>query len=125
LKKVEDLQFGNILQMGVDRHGTGVVECIRATDFPSGKPYGAVAFLVGIHRESIFSLFYLSRSFIPRGGDRRKTSLPTRFLSYAIYDVRQNSAELYMTWEVFFLFCTVVIDLLALVVLIYQNNKKK
>ena len=33
--------------------------------------------------------------------------------------------ELYMTWEVFFLFCTVVIDLLALVVLIYQNNKKK
>ena len=33
--------------------------------------------------------------------------------------------ELYMTWEVFFLFCTVVIDLLALVVLIYHNNKKK
>ena len=30
-----------------------------------------------------------------------------------------------MTWEVFFLFCTVVIDLLALVVIIYQNNKKK
>ena len=32
---------------------------------------------------------------------------------------------MYMTWEVFFLFCTVVIDLLALVVMIYQNNKKK
>lgn len=33
--------------------------------------------------------------------------------------------ELYMTWEVFFLFGTMVIDLLALVVMIYQNHKKK
>jgi hypothetical protein len=88
--------------MGVDRHGTGVVECIRATDFPSGKPYGAVAFLVGIHRESIFSLFYLSRSFIRRGGE-----------------------GMYITIEVLFAFCALIVDLLALVILIFQNNKKK
>jgi hypothetical protein len=48
-------------------------------------------------------------------------------LSEAFPDVsnRGEVIELYMTWEVFFLFCTVVIDLLALVVIIYQNNKKK
>jgi hypothetical protein len=32
---------------------------------------------------------------------------------------------MYMTWELFFTFCLVVIELLALVVLIFQNNKKK
>jgi hypothetical protein len=73
-----------------------------ATDFSQEKPYGAVAFLVGIHRESIFSLFYLSRSFIPRGGE-----------------------GMYITIEVLFAFCALIVDLLALVILIFQNNKKK
>ena len=73
-----------------------------ATDFSQEKPYGAVAFLVEIHRESIFSLFSLSRSFIRRGGD-----------------------GMYITIEVLFAFCALIIDLLALVILIFQNNKKK
>ena len=49
------------------------------------------------------------------------------FVIYAFPEVSYGGEvkELYMTWEVFFLFCTVVIDLLALVVMIYQNNKKK
>ncbi len=32
---------------------------------------------------------------------------------------------MYVTWEFFLTFCLVIIDLLALVVLIFQNNKKK
>ncbi len=32
---------------------------------------------------------------------------------------------MYVTWELLFTFCIVIIDLLALVILIFQNNKKK
>lgn len=32
---------------------------------------------------------------------------------------------MYVTWELLLTFCLVIIDLLALVVLIFQNNKKK
>ena len=49
-----------------------------------------------------FHILSLSRSFIPRGGD-----------------------GMYITIEVLFAFCALIIDLLALVVLIFQNNKKK
>ena len=76
-----------------------------ATDFSREKPYGAVAFLLRLNSigKVSFSLSqHLSRSFIRRGGD-----------------------GMYMTWELFFTFCLVVIELLALVVLIFQNNKKK
>ena len=32
---------------------------------------------------------------------------------------------MYVTWELLFTFCIVMLDLLALVILIFQNNKKK
>ena len=32
---------------------------------------------------------------------------------------------MYVTFEVLFAFCALIVDLLALVVLIFQNNKKK
>ena len=110
---------------GLDKSRHGWYNMCWATDRPKGRPYGAVAFLVNSSGKYLLIYLCLSRSFIRRGGDRRKTSLPTRFLSYAIYGVRQNSAELYMTWELFFTFCLVVIELLAPVILIFQNNKKK
>ena len=97
-----DYKQGRNGVFGLDKSRRGWYNKPWATDRPKGRPYGAVAFLVEIHRESIFSLFSLSRSFIRRGGD-----------------------GMYMTWELFFTFCLVVIELLALVVLIFQNNKKK
>ena len=32
---------------------------------------------------------------------------------------------MYVTWELLFTFCIVMLDLLALVILIFQNDKKK
>ena len=49
-----------------------------------------------------FHILSLSRSFIRRGGD-----------------------GMYVTWELLFTFCIVIMDLVALVILIFQNNKKK
>ena len=87
---------------GLDKSRRGWYNKPWATDRPKGRPYGAVAFLVRFIGK--VSFHYLAFPEVSYGGE---------------------VIELYMTWEVFFLFCTVVIDLLALVVLIYQNNKKK
>ncbi len=32
---------------------------------------------------------------------------------------------MYMTWELFFNFCTIIISIIGLVVSIYNNNKKR
>lgn len=32
---------------------------------------------------------------------------------------------MYVTWELLFTFCIVIMDLVALVILIFQNNKKR
>ena len=68
------------------------------------QPYGAGAFLVEIHRERVF--FIISKAFpeVSYGGE---------------------VIVMYVTWELLFTFLIVIMDLLALVVLIIQNNKKK
>ena len=73
-----------------------------ATDRPKRRPYGAVAFLVKFIGKVSFHILSLSRSFIRRGGD-----------------------GMYVTWELLFTFCIVIMDLVALVILIFQNNKKR
>ena len=87
---------------GLDKSRHGWYNMRWATDHSKGRPYGAVAFLVNSSGKYLLIYLCLSRSFIRRGGD-----------------------GMYMTWELFFTFCLVVIELLALVVLIFQNNKKK
>lgn len=79
-----------------------------ATDHPKGRPYGAVAFLVEIHRESIFWFIY---------------AFPE--VSYRGEVIARQVGQMYVTIEVLFAFCALIIDLLALVILIFQNNKKK
>ncbi len=32
---------------------------------------------------------------------------------------------MYMTWDLFFMFCSLILDLLTLIILIFQNRKKK
>lgn len=75
---------------------------MRATDFPQGKPYGAVAFLDDSLGKVSFHILSLSRSFMRRGGD-----------------------GMYITIEVLFAFCALIVGLLTLVILIFQNNKKR
>lgn len=87
---------------GLDKSRRGWYNKPWATDRPKGRPYGAVAFLVNSSGKYLLIIYAFPE--VSYGGEVK---------------------ELYMTWEVFFLFCTVVIDLLALVVIIYQNNKKK
>ena len=79
-----------------------------ATDRSKGRPYGAVAFLVEIHRESIFWFIY---------------AFPE--VSYGGEVIARQVGQMYVTIEVLFAFCALIIDLLALVILIFQNNKKK
>lgn len=87
---------------GLDKSRHGWYNMCWATDRPKGRPYGAVAFLVNSSGKYLLIYLCLSRSFIRRGGD-----------------------SMYVTWELLFTFCIVIIDLLALVILIFQNNKKK
>lgn len=79
-----------------------------ATDRSKGRPCGAVAFLVEIHRESIFWFIY---------------AFPE--VSYGGEVIVRQVGQMYVTIEVLFVFCALIIDLLALVILIFQNNKKK
>ena len=79
-----------------------------ATDHPKGRPYGAVAFLVEIHRESIFWFIY---------------AFPE--VSYGGEVIARQVGQMYVTWELLFTFCIVIINILTFVVIIFQNNKKK
>ena len=74
-----------------------------ATDCSREQPYGAVAFLF-MFWESIFFLIESTFPDVGYGGE---------------------VVGLYVTWELLFTFLIVIIDLWALVVLIFQNNKKK
>ena len=61
-----------------------------------------------IHRESIFSYF---------------EAFPE--VSYRGEVIARQVGQMYVTIEVLFAFCALIVDLLALVILIFQNNKKK
>ena len=76
-----------------------------ATDFSQEKPYGAVAFLLRLKSIGKVSFHY--------------------FKAFPEVSYGGEVIEMYITVEVLFAFCALIVDLLTLVMLIFQNNKKK
>ena len=76
-----------------------------ATDFSQEKPYGAVAFLLRLKSIGKVSFHY--------------------FKAFPEVSYGGEVIKMYVTWELLFTFCIVIINILTFVVIIFQNNKKK